>query len=237
MKRSLIACVILALAIALSDAGCAHRQPTTAPTQARVQAPSLGLDVPGGKWTATPAITAQTRFAAGQLAESRDEYKTAAEQYAAAADLDPTFLLAIYRLGVCYAHLHDWNKSIQTWNWYIAVTGGDASAWSNLGFCYELSKDIARAEEAYKKGIQRDPMSESCRVNYGLMLARHGRIREAVEQFSVVLTPAQIHYNLGSVHEQQQRANKAKEEFESALKIDPNMKYAKTRIAAIDLDE
>src|SRR5437868_5283294 len=50
-----------------------------------------------------PPISAQTHFAAGQLAEAQGNLAGAAQQYAKAAEQDESFLMAIYRLGVVYS--------------------------------------------------------------------------------------------------------------------------------------
>jgi len=184
-----------------------------------------------------PAIQAQTHFAAGQFAEAEGNFTVAAAQYEKACAAQKDYLWAEYRLAVAYSHMNDWSKSVAAWNNYIESTNGAASAYSNLGFTWELAGDSSRAEEAYKKGIARDPKSQPCRVNYGLLLARNDRTAEAVEQFKTCLTPAEVHYNLASVYEQQGRQKMARSEYQTALKLDPQMRDARERLAAINVNE
>ncbi len=184
-----------------------------------------------------PPVAAQTHFAAGQYAEAEGNYQVAAQQYESACKIQPDYLWAEYRLAVCQSHMKNWPKAIEAWNAYIESTNGIASAYSNLGFTFELMGDWSRAEEAYKKGIAQDGTCQPIRVNYGLLLARRGRIPESVQQFQTVLTPAEIHYNLASVFEQQGRTKLARAEYEMALKLDPQMRDAKSRMAAINLAE
>ncbi len=184
-----------------------------------------------------PPINAKTHFAAGQLAEAEHNYAVAANQYEQACQAQPDYLWAEYRLGVVYSHMKAWPQAVAAWHNYIDSTNGAASAWSNLGFTYELMGDSQKAEEAYKNGIARDGSCQPCRVNYGLLLARRGSIPEAVQQFSAVLTPAEVHYNLASVFEQQGRSKLARAEFEMALKLDPQMKDAQNRMAGIDFNQ
>jgi tetratricopeptide (TPR) repeat protein len=184
-----------------------------------------------------PPVAAQTHFAAGQYAEAEGNYQAAASQYEQACKVQPDYLWAEYRLAVVQSHMKNWPKAIEAWNAYIESTNGVASAYSNLGFTYELMGDWSRAEETYKKGIEKDGTCQPCRVNYGLLLARRGRIPESVQQFQTVLTPAEIHYNLASVFEQQGRTKLARAEYEMALKLDPQMRDAKNRMAAINFNE
>ena len=168
------AAALLALAV-----GCAHR---AAGPGARTDSSSAMKDTP---------ISANTHFAAGQLAESEGRLPQAVEQYKQALALNPRQADAMFRLGVAYAELRDFPNAIQTWNRYIDLTGGSATAFSNLGFCQELAGNPPAAEAAYQKGILRDPRSEPCHVNYGLMLARNGRPVEGLHQLQIVLPPAQ----------------------------------------------
>jgi tetratricopeptide (TPR) repeat protein len=180
-----------------------------------------------------PPLNADTRYAAGQLAESQNNTQLAIKQYNECIKTNPNHTLALYRLGVCYSQLKQFPQAIETWNNYIKVTKGAAVGYSNLGFCYELAGQRDEAENAYKKGIQRDPYNQACRVNYGLMLARTGKTSEAINQLQVVLAPAEVHYNIGSVYEQLGRKEQAKAEYKKALELDPNLVDAQTKLASL----
>jgi tetratricopeptide (TPR) repeat protein len=181
-----------------------------------------------------PPITAKTHFAAAQLAESEGRLGQAIQQYEQTLKLDPNYLDAMYRLGVVHAELKDYPGAIEAWQRYIRATGGSATAYSNLGFCQELAGNSAAAEAAYKQGIARDPKNEPCRINYGLMLARRGNAREALDQLLTVLPPAQAHYDLASIYEITGRKGEAREEYRKALQIDPDLHDAKTKLAALN---
>ena len=94
--------------------------------------------------------------------------------------------------------------------------------------------DRTKAEQSFKKGIERDPTNAQCRGNYGLMLARTGREPQAMEQLEIVLRPAQVHYNLGSVYESQGKKAQAKAEYRQALALDPQFTDATTRLGELE---
>jgi tetratricopeptide (TPR) repeat protein len=48
-----------------------------------------------------------------------------------------------------------------------------------------------------------------------------------------VLTPAEVHYNLASVLEHQNRKEAAKAEYRKAIELDPNLVDAQTRLSAL----
>lgn len=181
-----------------------------------------------------PPLNATSWHAAGQLAESQGAVPAAIERYQAALKIDPNHRPSLYRLGVLFAQQSKFPQAIDAWERYVQASDGDATALSNLGFCYELAGKAADAEATYKRGIAADKSSEPCRVNYGLMLARSGRINEAIVQLQAVLSPAQVHYNLGSVFEQQGKREAAKAEYRKALALDPNASAVKAKLAALE---
>src|SRR6185436_7039368 len=58
-----------------------------------------------------PPVNANTRYAAGQLAETQGNLPLAAQQYKEALKLDPKFTLALYRQGVVLAQLKDYQAA------------------------------------------------------------------------------------------------------------------------------
>ena len=59
-----------------------------------------------------PPLKAETHFAAGQFAEAQGNFAVAALQYEKACALQQDFLVAEYRLGVCYSRMKNWEKAI-----------------------------------------------------------------------------------------------------------------------------
>jgi len=181
-----------------------------------------------------PPFTAATHFAAGQLAESQEAHMAAIAHYQAALRVDSRHLESRYRIAVVYTRLKDWPNAISGWKRYMKATKNEATAYANLGFCYDLAGRKGDAEKTYQAGIAKDPKNVNCRVNYGLLLARDGRIEDATAKWRAVLTEAQVHYNLGSLYEQQNKKEQARIEFRQALQLDANLADAKTRLAALD---
>lgn len=180
-----------------------------------------------------PPIQAQTHFLAGQLAENQGNLSGAIVQYERAVKLDGKYINALIRLGVLYAELKQYPQAIGAWNRYIKATNDSAEGYGDLGFCQELAGQAGEAEASYKRGIEIDPMNHRCRVNYGLMLARQGRANESLLQFQAVLTPADAHYNLGSVYEQQGKKDQARVEYQKAVELDPTLADAQKRLASL----
>lgn len=211
---------------ALSLCGCSNNN-KSADDHPNASAATNVQDVP------EPEINAETHFAAGQLAESRGELEPAAVQYRQTLKLDSSNARALYRLGCVYAQQRKFPEALDVWKKYVKATGEASSAYNNLAYAEELAGHPQEAEADYKKGIAKDPSDAGCRVNYGLMLARHGRPGEAVLQLQVVLRPAEVHYNLAEVYELQHQPEKAKLEYKQALALDPDFADAKAKLSSI----
>ncbi len=183
-----------------------------------------------------PELNANTRFAAGRLAESQEKFDCAIVQYEQAIRLNPNHVPSLYRLGVVQTKMKAYDKAEEAWKAYIKATKGLASGYSNLGFCYEMAGNVPAAEEAYKKGIERDPKNEPCRVNYGLMLARQNRVDEAREQLSSVLKPDEVAYDIAAIYEQQGAFAQAKDELKKAIAANPKNTQAQAKLASLPQD-
>jgi tetratricopeptide (TPR) repeat protein len=179
-------------------------------------------------------LTANTHFAAGQVAESQNDLPRAIAQYEAACKLDRTATVPLLRLGMIYTQQGRFEQAIATWNRYIKATNGDASGYVDLGYTCEIAQRFSDAETAYKTAIARDPQNETAHVDYGLMLARQGKIDQAITQLQAVMSMADVHYNLASVLESKGKKEEAKAEYEKALQIDPAMTDAKNRLASLE---
>ncbi len=181
-----------------------------------------------------PEIGADTWFAAGQLQESQGKIPGAIENYKKVLEINDEHHGALYRLGVLYATTRNYPEAINTWKRYVEATHQSALGYSNLGFCYELAGQPDDAEWAYTMGIERDSDSAPCRINFGLMLARQGQIDQGVSQMRLALSEAEVHFNVGSVHEGQGRTELARTEYRKALELDPKLKDAAVRLQKID---
>jgi tetratricopeptide (TPR) repeat protein len=181
-----------------------------------------------------PPLTADTHFAAGQLNEMQGAIPIAIAQYEAALRLNPRHAPSLWRLARLYSQQKQYPQAIATWNRYILATDKAAVGYSNLAYCQELAGDLSGAEQSYQAGIARDPNNQPARVNYGLMLARQGRLDEARAQFSSVLAPAEVHYNIASVFQQQGKKAAARAEYLEAIKADPKFVDAQMRMTELD---
>jgi tetratricopeptide (TPR) repeat protein len=229
--------IILCVMMLMIVAGCASKKKRDAKKTAATenQPPKLINRTTSTFETMSddPPLNANTRFAAGQLAEAQGDRERAVNQYREALKIEPHHQNALFRLGAIYTAARRYDDAIATWQQYIKATRNASAAYNNLAYCYEQAGKLLDAEATYKSGIERDPQSSTCRVNYGLMLARHERIEESLAQLRMALSPAEVHYNLGAVCEQKGRLAQAKAYYEKALELDPNLVDARTKLTEL----
>ncbi|HEV7301216.1 MAG TPA: tetratricopeptide repeat protein [Tepidisphaeraceae bacterium] len=228
-KRTITA--ILAAATMVGVGACAPKDPNSAKVRAKTNIVGDPVDDFGTK--KDPEIAASTHLAAGQMSENQGDLAAAVEQYEKTLAIDPKQPRAWYLLAALRARMGQYDASITAWQRYLKLVGNDAAAYANMGFTYDLADRFSDAEAAYKQAIAIDPMHKATRVNYGLMLAKAGQIDAATSHFAAVLPPAAVQYNLASFHEQQGDIDAARVAYSAALKIDPNFRDAKVRLAAL----
>jgi len=170
-----------------------------------------------------PPMSAATHHAAGRLAESQGAFSTAVAHYEAALKLEHRHLPSLYRLGVVLTQARRYADAIEAWRRYGDAAGDDPAGRNNLAFCYDMAGLNQLAEMTWQRAIERHPADAACRVNYGLYLARQGRTQAAMELWKGVLTAAQMHYNLGAIHEMQGRKEQAQAEYRESLRLDPRL--------------
>lgn len=181
-----------------------------------------------------PEINANTQFAAGQLAEAQGDFNMALLRYDQALKGDPNHLSALYRSAAVYTTLKQYPAAIGRWYRYVEASGGNATGYNNLALTYELAGKASEAELNFKRGLAKHPQDEALTVNYGLMLARLGRVDDAEILLKKVLDPAKAAYNLAAVYEEMGNKVEARKRYREALSLNPQLTDAQARLAALD---
>jgi tetratricopeptide (TPR) repeat protein len=179
-------------------------------------------------------VSADTRYAAAQLAEAKGDFVDAIAQYKAALKQNPKHLSALYALGCLQVQVRDYPAAVETWMHYVKATDGSAIAYCDLAYAEEWAGRHVAADADYQRAIKKDPKNENCRVNYGMMQARAGNMAEAAKQLGVVLPEAEVHYDLAAVYAARGNKLQARLEYQKALDLDPDLTDAKAKLASLD---
>ena len=218
----------LVLGLLLVLVGCQAKPDSSG----RLVEPDTTLDLDAK--TAQKQINVQTYLAAAQLAESQGRLPDAIEQYKHAIRRDTNNEAAIFQIARLYTLTRQYPLAIAAWERYVEVTGKNPAAWNNLARTHEIAGNWKEAEACYVSALNADALHEQTRVNYGIFLARRGRIDEASEQMSRALPPQQVQYNLGSVYELAGDFDNARTANRNALDMDRTFQPARQRLKAIE---
>ncbi len=219
-------------ALLVFPAGCGMFQKDAPSSQAGGVPPDAVIEE-----APAPKLTASTHVAAGKLAESQGRAAAAIDQYRRAIRLEPSNQTAIYHLALLYSRLGEHAYAIDAWWHYVSATDGSASAFTNLAYAQQLAHQPDEAEAAYRQALKKDPAYAPAHTNFGMLLAGQGRLDEAASHLGTVMPPAQVHYNLAGVLQQQGNMNGAREHLSLAVKLNPDFAEAKTRLAGLDLND
>jgi tetratricopeptide (TPR) repeat protein len=231
MHRAIVVCVVVIFGGVLAS-GCASKDKKNR-DGTRDDSTRTGHTPDAFETGGDPPFNANTRFAAGQLAESQNQFDKAIQQYREALKLEPQRRDAQFNVAALLTRQRHFPEAVEEWQKYIEITNHAPEAYNDLALCYEGAGQIDKAEETYRASIARMPADPVCRNSYGLMLARQNRLSDAVAQLSVVRKPAEVSYNLGRVFEEQGKVEQAKAYYQEALKQDPTLRDAQARLALL----
>jgi Tfp pilus assembly protein PilF len=179
---------------------------------------------------------ANSAYADGVAAEADGDTDAAVKHYKRALSAAPDHAPSLRRIATQYTADERYADAISFWKRLVDATSGDADAYNDLGYAYDLAGYEDPAEAAYLRGIQADPGNARIRTNFGLMLARHGRTNEAILQLRAAIPLADAYYNVAVVLENQGQKARAKREFQRALDTDPDHVEAELHMAAINYE-
>lgn len=124
----------------------------------------------------------------------------------------------------------------------IITREGDAlesDEWYNLGLDLEAA-DADRAPEAYARAIELNPNNADAHVNLGRLLQLQGDLKLAKRHYELALEAVSdhelAHYNVGTVYDELNDAEKAAEFYRRAPGV-PDAHYNLSRISEIRGDE
>jgi protein O-mannosyl-transferase len=130
----------------------------------------------------------------GEL-ENKEMVEKAVATYTKALELYPQYHDAYGSRGLSHFRLKNYDKAFEDYQIALKYRPNDAKVLSNMGFIYFLraqknanaDNDLGKAEEVYRKSVQYDPRFVDARRNLGAVLAMTKRFPEAIEQWEAAL--------------------------------------------------
>ena len=104
----------------------------------------------------------------------------------------------------------------------------------NLGIFYQKRKDYPKSVFHLGRTLKADPKYPRARASLGASLAGMGRLEEAARELEAALStedsPVDLHLGLGRVYEAMGQTDRARENYQKVLNLDPNNEEAISRL-------
>jgi Flp pilus assembly protein TadD len=210
-RRSLTTAVCLALlAAACCLAGCSGMM------QSR-QSYSSNQD-PDRDWAAgaNQPPNAKTLFAMANILASQgrdDEARFVLEKIVRE---HPRFNAAHVALAEVYVRKRQFDKATACLSAGLESSPGDPVLLNDLGMCYLVKDEPARAERYFQQAAAASPSEARYRGNLAMSVGLQGRYEESLALYEQVVTAADAHYNLGVICEARKDSARAAREFARA---------------------
>jgi len=158
-----------------------------------------------------------------QLAKAKNSFLTAVEN-------DPEHIDAWLELGQI-AEVQNDTMAITYYKNVLLVDSTNIEAFHHLAYYYQNHNEIPKALDIYRKIINLKPDYNPAYLNTGLIYLNQDSLKQAFDNFNIMVnidkTNYRAYYFRGLVHYLNHESNKAKADFEQALRINPDYIEAK----------
>lgn len=141
------------------------------------------------------------------------------------------------QLGVLYDRQGDFQKAQDEYQNALKKTPHDADLLNDMGYGYYSRGRWAEAEKYLRLALAAKPDHEHAIMNLGLCVGIQGRYAEAMQLFNKVVTPAKAQCNLGFLYTINHKWPEARQAYQAALHIDPDIPLARAALAKLEKAE
>ena len=135
----------------------------------------------------------------GLIYAAHEQIELARAHLERAIAIDPKRWRAYNGLGVLSDVQHDYPTAVACYRSALAIQPNSAMLLTNLGYSMYLSGDLASAKIEFVQAITRDPQYAPARRNLGLLYARTGAYKDAVQLLATVMTEAAAYNDVGYI--------------------------------------
>jgi len=198
----------------------------------------------GSRGTASTRQKFQTHIDFGRIFESQGNYDAALAEYQDAltvlqgqrrGDLQPADeALAFRRIGGALDRLGRFAQAELNYKKALKLARKDPRVWNDTGYSYYLQGRFTDAELALKTALKLAPGDDRIKTNLGLTLAAAGRTDQALPLLSRSTGDAIGHANLGYLLAATGQIDLARQQYETALAMRPDLTLARRALAQLD---
>jgi Flp pilus assembly protein TadD len=142
--------------------------------------------------------------------------------------------LAHRRMGSAFDRTGRFAQAETHYQKALNLSPKDPKIWNDAGYSYYLQGRWTDAERALNTAARLAPEDERIRTNLGLTLAAQGRTQEALPLLSRTSGEAIGHANLGYLLAATGQLDLARQQYETALALRPDLTVARRALTQID---
>jgi Tfp pilus assembly protein PilF len=230
--------VLMAVVVLATPAGCRTIIP---PNETRTEPITQLVPPADGKEEAPPPELPPKEAARACLAcaEEMEKHGNEAEAilYYEKARQDDAKVQVSRRLGVLCDRQGDFQKAQEEYQKALKKTPRDADLLNDMGYGYYSRGRWAEAENYLRQALSVKPDHQRATMNLALCVGIQGRYDEARELFQKVVTPAQVQCNLAFLFTINHKWPEARQAYQQALHLDPDIPLARAALAKLDKAE
>ena len=164
---------------------------------------------------------------------AKKQLDSAIAKLTAVVGMQPNNSEAYNLLGVCYDEKGQFQEAQNEYKKAAKLEPINARFLNNLGYSYYLSGNDKQAIKWYQKAVKFTPDDKRVQNNLGLAYGRKGDFAKAKAEFVKAVGEHGALLNMGYLFSQQGRYQQAIEQFEAALKLQPNSTVAMSNLAQV----
>lgn len=181
-----------------------------------------------------PEQKADIQIAMARSLERQGRTEDAKKMYLQAIEAAPGRADACHLLALLYDRNGECRTAEKYYQQALEHDAQNAELQCDFGYSCYLQQRWQDAEARLRCALELAPDLRRAHNNLGLLLARTGREREAVDEFMRAgCSPAESHANLASVLTLSDRWQEAETAYQQALAIDPKLKPAQEGLARL----
>lgn len=168
----------------------------------------------------------------GKLLNLRGDHQSALEYLLKAAELSPDNIPLYNTLATTLQLLGRHHEAIKYLQRILELEPDTVDAHLNLATSLQATNQDPT--EHIMKAIRLDPSYGPARYHYGSLLLKRGDVQKALQEFLMAMNRGvdapELHNNLGVIYAQQGQIDKAKSEFNTALRMRPSYEAARQNL-------
>lgn len=167
----------------------------------------------------------------GSMFEHSGRFSEAIEAYQQSIKIKPGIPSTYIFLGRTYSEAQDVESAIKALNSAIALDKQNPLYHNELGLLFKNQGLFEQAVKEYIVALSIEPANAQINLNLGIAYSLMGNLNEAerymLKAVKLGNNSAIVHYNLGVFYWQKKEYGRAKEEFDLALRFNPDFNQAK----------